>query len=220
MNLPRRTALLGLATSVGIGRTTLALASAATEKRLVVIILRGALDGMAAVVPYGDPGLAGLRGEIVPPAPGQPDGLLDLGGFFGLHPALAGVHDMYMANEALAVHAVAGSYRVRSHFEAQDYLELRGGPSHDQRLAQPRGGGFAAGDSPAARGRGARGRRVGAAAVAWSGAGRELGAARVLPTCAGPVCDNRSPQSERPGHRAGDHRGSARPRFQRFGDGG
>ena len=123
MNLTRRTALLGLATSFGIGRTTLALAAAPTDKRLVVVILRGALDGMAAVVPYGDPGLVALRGEIVPPAPGQPDGLLDLGGFYGLHPALSGVHGMYLANEALAVHAVAGSYRVRSHFEAQDCLE-------------------------------------------------------------------------------------------------
>src|ERR1700722_6445004 len=119
----RRTAVLGLATCLGIGRATLALASAPTEKRLVVIILRGALDGMAAVVPYGDPALIGLRGEIVPPGPGQPDGVLDLGGFYGLPPALAGLHDMYRANEALAVHAAAGSYRVRSHFEAQDYLE-------------------------------------------------------------------------------------------------
>jgi uncharacterized protein (DUF1501 family) len=123
MHLTRRTALLGLATSFSVGRMSLALAAAPTDKRLVVVILRGALDGMAAVVPYGDAGLVGLRGEIVPPAPGQPDGLLDLGGFFGLHPALAGVHDMYKANEALVVHAVAGSYRVRSHFEAQDYLE-------------------------------------------------------------------------------------------------
>ncbi|MEA2772584.1 MAG: hypothetical protein QOD93_5546, partial [Acetobacteraceae bacterium] len=123
MNISRRTALLGIATSFSIGRTTLALASAPTDRRMVVVILRGALDGMAAVVPYGDPGLVGLRGEIVPPAPGQPDGLLDLGGFYGLHPALAGVHDMYQANQVLVVHAVAGSYRVRSHFEAQDYLE-------------------------------------------------------------------------------------------------
>jgi uncharacterized protein (DUF1501 family) len=123
MNLSRRTALLGLATSFSVGGSSLALAAAATDKRLVVIILRGALDGMAAVVPYGDAGLVGLRGEIVPPGPGQSNGLLDLGGFFGLHPALAGVHEMYMANEALMVHAVAGSYRVRSHFEAQDYLE-------------------------------------------------------------------------------------------------
>lgn len=123
MPLSRRTALLGIATSTAIGRMKLALAAAPTDKRLVVIILRGALDGMAAVVPYGDPGLIGLRGEIVPPSPGQPNGLLDLGGFFGLHPALTGLHAMYKANEALVVHAVAGAYRVRSHFEAQDYLE-------------------------------------------------------------------------------------------------
>lgn len=123
MNISRRTALLGLATSFSVGGTSLALAAAPTDKRLVVIILRGALDGMAAVVPYGDAHLTGLRGEIVPAGPGQPDGLLDLGGFFGLHPALTGLHDMYAANEALVVHAVAGSYRVRSHFEAQDYLE-------------------------------------------------------------------------------------------------
>jgi uncharacterized protein (DUF1501 family) len=123
MPLSRRTTLLGLATGFSLGGATLALATAPTEKRLVVVILRGALDGMAAVVPYGDRNLAGLGGEIVPPAPGQPDGLLDLGGFFGLHPALAAMRDMYKANEALAVHAVAGSYRVRSHFEAQDYLE-------------------------------------------------------------------------------------------------
>jgi uncharacterized protein (DUF1501 family) len=74
-------------------------------------------------VPYGDPALAGLRGEIVPASPGQPNGLLDLGGFYGLHPALAGLHDLYKANEAVVVHAVAANYRVRSHFEAQDYLE-------------------------------------------------------------------------------------------------
>lgn len=121
--LTRRTALLGLATSFSIGRATLAMASAPTDKRLVVIILRGALDGMAAVVPYGDRALAGLRGELLPPGPRQANGLLDLGGFYGLHPALTGLHDMYSANEALAVHAVAGSYRVRSHFEAQDCLE-------------------------------------------------------------------------------------------------
>ncbi|WP_428531804.1 DUF1501 domain-containing protein [Rhodopila sp.] len=123
MILSRRTVLLGLATSFSLGRSALALASAPTDKRLVVVILRGALDGMSAVVPYGDPGLAALRAEIVPPPPGQPDGMLDLGGFFGLHPALSGLHDMYRDNQALIVHAVAGAYRVRSHFEAQDYLE-------------------------------------------------------------------------------------------------
>ncbi len=123
MPLTRRASLLGLTAAFGLGSSTLALADAPTGRRFVVIILRGALDGMSAVVPYGDPGLAALRGEIVPPEPGQPDGLLDLGGFYGLHPALAGLHDMYKGHEALIVHAVAGPYRVRSHFEAQDYLE-------------------------------------------------------------------------------------------------
>jgi uncharacterized protein (DUF1501 family) len=131
MNISRRAALLGLTGCVGLGGVRLAVAGAPTDKRLVVIILRGALDGMAAVVPYGDPGLTALRGEIMPPGPRQPDGVLDLGGFYGLHPALAGVHELYKANQALIVHAVAGSYRVRSHFEAQDYLES----GADRRLA-------------------------------------------------------------------------------------
>src|SRR5271154_97867 len=118
--LTRRSALLGLTSAVSLGRASLAVAAAPTDNRFVVVILRGALDGMAAVVPYGDPDLAALRGELVPLPPGQPGGVLDLGGFYGLHPALAGLHDMYHANEALLLHAVAGSYRVRSHFEAQD----------------------------------------------------------------------------------------------------
>ncbi|HEY2619886.1 MAG TPA: DUF1501 domain-containing protein [Acetobacteraceae bacterium] len=121
--LSRRSALLGLASAVALGRVSLALADAPTDKRLVVVILRGALDGLSAVVPYGDAALAGLRGALVPPAPGQDGGMLDLGGFYGLHPTLANLHAMYQAGEALAVHAVAGPYRVRSHFEAQDYLE-------------------------------------------------------------------------------------------------
>lgn len=122
-SLTRRSALLGLSTAFSLGRVSLALADAPTDRRFVVVLLRGALDGMSAVVPYGDRDLMGLRGEIVPPAPGQPGGLLDLGGFFGMHPSLAGVHRMYQAGEALAVHAVAGPYRVRSHFEAQDCME-------------------------------------------------------------------------------------------------
>jgi uncharacterized protein (DUF1501 family) len=122
--LTRRSALLGLTAAFTLGGTSLALASAATDRRFVVVILRGALDGMAAVVPYGDRDLATWRADIVPPQPGQPNGLLDLGGFFGLHPALAGLHTMYQANELLPVHAVAGPYRSRSHFEAQDYMEF------------------------------------------------------------------------------------------------
>lgn len=122
--LTRRSALLGLTAAFTLGRASLALAAAPTDRRFVVVILRGALDGMAAVVPYGDRDLASWRGDIVPPQPGEDNGLLDLGGFYGLNPALAGLHDMFKANELLPIHAVAGPYRSRSHFEAQDYMEF------------------------------------------------------------------------------------------------
>ena len=123
MRITRRGALLGLATACTLGRSSLALAAAPTDKRLVVVLLRGAMDGMAAVVPYGDPDLAALRPGLTGAPPGQPGGVLDLGGFFGLHPALAGLHGLYASGEMLAVHAIAGPYRTRSHFDAQDYME-------------------------------------------------------------------------------------------------
>jgi uncharacterized protein (DUF1501 family) len=117
--LTRRASLLGLATIAAAGRTKLALAAAPTEQRLVVVLLRGALDGMAAVVPYGDPNLQSLRAALVPPQ----SSLLDLGGFFAFHPALKNLHALYQQNEVLPVHAIAGPYRTRSHFEAQDFLQ-------------------------------------------------------------------------------------------------
>lgn len=119
----RRGLLLGLGATFALGRSRVAFGQAAGDRRLVVIILRGALDGLYAVQPYGDPGAAELRGALMLPEPGQEGGLLDLGGQFGLHPGFANLHAMYQANEALALHAVAGPHRSRSHFEAQDLLE-------------------------------------------------------------------------------------------------
>ncbi|WP_342626930.1 DUF1501 domain-containing protein [Nguyenibacter vanlangensis] len=125
--IPRRTALLGLGAAWTLGSASLALARppgpARRDGRLVVVILRGALDGMAAVIPYGDPALAALRAPLVPPPPGQPGGMRDLGGFYGLHPALPVLHGFYAQGSLLPIHAVAGHYRSRSHFEAQDYME-------------------------------------------------------------------------------------------------
>jgi uncharacterized protein (DUF1501 family) len=121
--LRRRSALLGLTTAFALGPFSLALAQAQTDRIFVVVILRGALDGLAAVVPHGDPNLATWRAGLIP-APGAPGQLLDMGGFFGMHPALKGVHGLYAAGECLPVHAVAGGgYRTRSHFDAQDLLE-------------------------------------------------------------------------------------------------
>jgi uncharacterized protein (DUF1501 family) len=89
----------------------------------VLVILRGGLDGLAAVPPYAEPRYAQLRGPIALGAPGNEGGVLDLDGTFGLHPALANLHAMYRAREALVVHAAATPYRDRSHFEAQNVLE-------------------------------------------------------------------------------------------------
>jgi len=128
--LTRRGALLGLAAAFTLGRSSLALGAAPGQKRFVVFLLRGALDGLSAVQPYGDANCAALRGELALAQPGQPDGLLDLGGFYGLHPSLPHLHASYQAGDALILHAVAGHYRSRSHFEAQDFLEA----GADQRL--------------------------------------------------------------------------------------
>jgi uncharacterized protein (DUF1501 family) len=91
--------------------------------RLVVVILRGALDGLAAVPPYADPDYAGLRRELAIAAPGAADGALALDNTFGLHPSLGFLHERYLAGELVVFHAVASPYRDRSHFDGQNVLE-------------------------------------------------------------------------------------------------
>jgi uncharacterized protein (DUF1501 family) len=93
------------------------------DSRFVLVILRGGLDGLAAVPPYAEPAYAQLRGALALPKPGTADGVLDLDGTFGLHPALTNLHAMYRAREALVLHAAATPYRERSHFDAQNVLE-------------------------------------------------------------------------------------------------
>jgi len=128
MILQRRSFLLGLAGAITIGRSRMAVAAGPLgERRLVVVLLRGALDGLAAVQPYGDADLLGLRGPLALPEPGQEGGVLDLGGYFGLHPGLGRLHALYRQDQALMLHAVAGPWRSRSHFEAQDFMESGAG---------------------------------------------------------------------------------------------
>jgi uncharacterized protein (DUF1501 family) len=93
------------------------------KSRLVVVILRGALDGLAAVPPYGDPDYPRLRGDLALRAGGGPGGALPLDGYFGLHPALGFLRDSFAARELIVFHAVASPYRERSHFDGQDLLE-------------------------------------------------------------------------------------------------
>ena len=101
----------------------LALSKEAADARLVLVILRGGLDGLAAVVPYGESRYRGLRGDLAVDSPGQTNGLLKLDGLFGLHPSLGTMHEFYRAGELAVVHAVATPYRERSHFDGQNVLE-------------------------------------------------------------------------------------------------
>jgi len=113
----------GLMAATSLAGIPVALARAPTDRRFVVVILRGALDGLAAVPPYAEPGYRTLRGGLALPDPNDEDGMLALDGRFGLHPALAPLHAMYQAHELAVVHAVATPYRSRSHFDGQDLLE-------------------------------------------------------------------------------------------------
>ena len=120
----RRQLLMGLsALSASAALPRLSLASTGSEQRLVVIILRGGLDGLALLPPHGDPHYRSARGKVALPMPGSSGGILDLDGFFGLHPAMASLLPMYRSGELLGVHAVGHPNTQRSHFEAQDMLE-------------------------------------------------------------------------------------------------
>ena len=97
-------------------------ASTQRDPRLVVIVLRGALDGLAAVGPFGDPDYADLHGELALRREGPTAGL-PLDGFFLLNPGMPGFARLFRDGQATLVHAVATSYRERSHFDGQDVLE-------------------------------------------------------------------------------------------------
>ena len=121
----RRQFLQGAALLAGgaLLTTRLSFAGAGGDSRLVVVILRGAVDGLAAVPPYGDPAYARLRGGLAIGAPGATDGALRLDNLFGLHPQLSFLHESFEAGELAVFQALATPYRERSHFDGQDVLE-------------------------------------------------------------------------------------------------
>ena len=92
------------------------------DPRMLVIVLRGALDGLAAVAPVGDPDWARLRGDKALALDGKTPAL-PLDSFFALNPAMPNLHRLYKAGQATIVHAAATPYRERSHFDGQDVLE-------------------------------------------------------------------------------------------------
>ncbi|MFD1036370.1 DUF1501 domain-containing protein [Sphingomonas hankookensis] len=104
----------------------LAYARAATERRFVFVIQRGAADGLATLMPTGDPGYAALRGAWAEDAAAA----RKLDGMFALHPALSGMAGLYDGGQALFAHAVASPYRDRSHFDGQNVLETGGAAAY------------------------------------------------------------------------------------------
>lgn len=108
---------------------SLALAQAPTERRLVLVLQRGAADGLDTLVPYADPGYARARGALAL----DPATLLRLDGSFALHPSLAHLHGLYGAGQARFFHAVASAYRDRSHFDGQNVLETGGSAPYQLR---------------------------------------------------------------------------------------
>ncbi|MAF66331.1 MAG: hypothetical protein CMJ84_11830 [Planctomycetes bacterium] len=90
---------------------------------MVVVFLRGAMDGLTAVVPYGDGNLYNARPTLAVAPPGQPDGALDLDGFFGLAPACAPLLPVYESGDLAVVHATGSTDPTRSHFSAMRIME-------------------------------------------------------------------------------------------------
>src|SRR5436190_12807221 len=96
--------------------------AAGRDPRMLTIVLRGALDGLAAVAPVGDPDWVGLRGDKAITLDGKTPAL-PLDSFFALNPAMPNLHRLYRSGAATIVHAAATPYRDRSHFDGQDVLE-------------------------------------------------------------------------------------------------
>lgn len=98
-------------------------AQGASQKKLVVVMLRGAVDGLSVVAPYGEREYAASRPQIALAAPGAEEGLIKLDSLFGLHPSLAPLKRHWDGGQLAFVHASGSPDTTRSHFDAQDYLE-------------------------------------------------------------------------------------------------
>jgi uncharacterized protein (DUF1501 family) len=116
--------LTGLGSSFALTQgipLSISFAKTINHKKLLVVILRGAMDGLAAVPPIGDKAYADARGAIA--LPQNDDNMLILDGYFALHSALKPLMPLYLQKQFIIFHAVATPYRSRSHFDAQNLLE-------------------------------------------------------------------------------------------------
>ena len=95
----------------------------ANPQRLIVVFLRGAVDGLSVVVPYQEAAYYDARPKIALPQPGKDGGVLDLDGQFGLHPALSDLMPLWQQKSLAFIPASGSPDASRSHFDAQDYME-------------------------------------------------------------------------------------------------
>lgn len=122
--LQQSLAMAGLGVA-GSGQNSWAasLPQADTSKKLIVVMLRGAVDGLSIVSPYAEADYAHQRPNIAIARPGEDNGSLALDKYFGLHPALGMLMPMWQSGRLGFVHAAGSPDPTRSHFDAQDYLE-------------------------------------------------------------------------------------------------
>jgi uncharacterized protein (DUF1501 family) len=116
-------ALLSLGFAPAFLSRTVEAATATRRKILITIFQRGAVDGLNMVVPFGEREYYASRPSIAIPRPTDPQGAVDLDGFFGLHPRLAPLKPLWDAHQLAIVHASGSPDGTRSHFDAQDYME-------------------------------------------------------------------------------------------------
>src|SRR5215470_1082841 len=121
MTLDRRTLIQSAVGAAALGAAAPRFSFAATpgDRRFIVVILRGAMDGLAAVPPHGDPDYAPARRQLALPRSGE-GAIVNLDGFYGLNAKLPTVKALWDQKQLAIVHAVASPYRERSHFDGQN----------------------------------------------------------------------------------------------------
>ena len=108
-------------------------AQQSSNQRFIWVMLRGAMDGLSALVPYADPNYAKLRESIAIPSPAGSNTAIKLDGLFALHPELSALANWYTQGDLIAFPAVSSAYRERSHFDGQNLMENGGVRPYEQK---------------------------------------------------------------------------------------
>jgi uncharacterized protein (DUF1501 family) len=119
-------AMVGLSAMPAFLQRAVAATPMPNSKQLVVLFQRGAADGLNIVIPFAEPNYYQLRPTIAIPHPGRGstgETALDLDGYFGLHPSLAPLEQLFHRNQLAIIHAAGSPDPTRSHFDAQDFME-------------------------------------------------------------------------------------------------